>query len=486
MNFWPELSLPVQQGFQVLNGVLLLLVVCHQLAPHWRQRLTGERWGGCAQSDPVADLLHHPARAPFVLLAWGGCAIALICDWHPVLAACVNVLFCRYYFVSMRWRSVGRGFGAPGFMTYWLGLAVLLLALTRQYAADIQPLALLWLQVDLALIIFSSGFYKLRSGYRQGEGMDYGLVNPMWSYWPGFYRRLPANHWGFRFLNHSAWASQIASSVLMLIPATRWLGGLAEIITYIFIATQIRLGWLAEQMIVCGLLFFTFGSPAGDWLAGHAHLPGNFGGAGSAPGWLRLTLELFLYLQLVLTPLCHAGLFYNFYGRRRLPAPWQHLLDRYANFFGVIVWRVFSVDHLNFHVNVYRAPLTGHGRSLLSQWQDWRDWRFWHVGEAIIMTSLFTTLKYYPSDDALFRERVLRSSRTLPCPEGQELIFEYIAIQKLPAAYRDRIVCQYHVNPRSGSIRNEIIDPGFSPKSAHATSSLPEGARPGSYAPRAT
>ncbi len=334
MNFWPELSLPVQHAFQFLNGVLLLLVVGHQLAPHWRRLLTGERWGGCAQSDPVADLLHRPARAPAVLLVWAACAVALILDWHTTLAAFVNVLLCRYYFVAMRWRGVGRGFGAPGFMTYWLGVAVFLLALTRRHAPGAHSLAVLWLQVDLALIIFSSGVYKLRSGYRQGEGMDYGLVNPMWSYWPEFYRRLPPTHWIFRFLNHSAWTSQLASSLLMLIPATRWLGGLAEIITYIFIATQIRLGWLAEQMIVCGLLFFTIGSPVGVWLgtplaAGAAVLACH---SGSRPAGSTFTLQPCLWLLLALTPLCHAGLFYNFYGRRRLPVVLQHSLEAYANF----------------------------------------------------------------------------------------------------------------------------------------------------------
>jgi hypothetical protein len=487
MNFWPELSLPVQHAFQSLNGALLLLVLGHQLAPHWQRLLTGERWGGCAQSDPVADLLHRPAVAPVVLFVWAGCAVALVCDSHPVFAALVNVLLCRYYFVAMRWRGVGRGFGAPGFMTYWLGLAVLLLALTRRHTPGLQPLAVLWLQLDLALIIFSSGVYKLRSGYFQGEGMDYGLVNPMWSYWPDAYRRLPSTHGIFRFFNHSAWTSQLASAILMVIPATRWLGGLSEIITYVFIATQIRLGWLAEQMIVGGLLFFTLGSPIGVWWDAHWAVPDLFGhSSGPAPGWLGFSLQAYLWLQLVLTPLCHAGLFFNFYGRRRLPAPLQRGLDAYANFFGVIIWRVFSVDHLNFHVNIYRTAGPQAERVRLSQWRNPRDLRFWHVGEAIIVTSLFTTLKYYPSNDAIFCDRLLRYARTLPCPVNDELIFEYVSIQKLAASYIDRVVCCYHVNPRSGAVRCVVVDPHFSPKSAHAASPLHEASRPGSYAPKAT
>ena len=105
MNFWPEIGLPVQHAFQFFYSVLLLLVLAHQLAPHWRRFLVGERWGGYAQSGALADALHRPALAPLVLLVWAGCAVALLCDWHPVFAGFGNVLLCRYYFVAMRWRG---------------------------------------------------------------------------------------------------------------------------------------------------------------------------------------------------------------------------------------------------------------------------------------------------------------------------------------------------------------------------------------------
>ncbi len=484
MNFWPELSLPVQHAFQSINGMLLLLVLGHQLAPHWRRLLTSDRWGGSAQSGFVTDLLHRPALAPMILVSWAGCAVALICDWQSILASAINVALCRYYFVAMRWRGVGRGYGAPGFMTYWLSVAVLLLAVARLHAPSVQPLAIFWLQVDLALIIFSSGIYKLRSGYRLGEGMDYGLVNPMWSYWPDFFRKLPTSHPVFRFLNQSAWISQLVSTVLMLLPVTRWLGGLAEMATYLFIATQIRLGWLAEQMMLTGLLFFTVGSPAGRWWDAHWSVPGQFTGAShGASAILVISLQTLLWLQLILTPLCHAGLFFNYYGRRRLPAPLQRLLDAYANFFGIIIWRVFSVDHLNFHVNVHHAAPAGGTRILLSKWSAPGDLRFWHVGEAITVTSLFTTLKYYPADSALFRDRVFRYAQTLSCPAGHDLIFSYHAIRKVDGRYADRLVCEYHVNPRAKTMRIIALEEDFSAAAAHGTSPLHPGTRPGSYAP---
>ena len=490
MNFWPELSPAVQHAFQVFYGGLLGLVIVHQLAPHWRRYLVSDRWGGYAQSSTFVDPLHRPTLAPLVLIGWAGCAIALICNWYPVIAALANVLLCRYYFVAMRWRGVLRGFGAPGFMSYWFGMAVLLLAFTRRHAPTLQPLALLYLQTDIALIIFSAAFHKFRSGYRQGEGMDYGLVNPMWGYWPGFFRRLPTAHKIYRFLNWSAWVSQFASAALMLIPVTRWIGGLAETITYLFIATQIRLGWLAEQMMLIGLLFLTVGSPPGRWWDTHWPVPEAFALNGPAlPGGLILLVGIFLWLQLVLTVLCHAGLFYNFYGRRNLPPLLQRALEAYANFFGIIIWRVFSVDHLNFYVNIYSASantLSTAGMALLSGWKTPLNLRFWHVGEAITVTSLFTTLKYYPSNEAIFRERILRYSRTLPCPPDREIVFEYVSIKKTAGQYEDCPVCHYYVNPRTGDVRAQVIDPTYSPKSCHFTSPLHETAHPGTYAPKLT
>jgi hypothetical protein len=320
--------------------------------------------------------------------------------------------------------------------------------------------------------------------------MDYGLVNPMWGYWPGLFRRLPAAHGIFRFLNWSAWTSQLAGAALMLIPATRWLGGLTEVITYLFIATQIRLGWLAEQMMLIGLLFCTTGSPAGNWWAAHWPLPESFRATSSpASAELILSARMFLWLHLVFTGLCHAGLFYNFYGRRRLPSPFQRALEAYANFFGIIVWRVFSVDHLNFYVNIYHAPTSAGPateRTLLSKWLDPLNLRFWHVGEAITVTSLFTTLKYYPSNDAIFCDRVLRYARTLPCPKDHELVFEYVSIKKIAGRYEDRVICRYHVNPRADDLRTEVVDPAGSPKAAHGTSPLHETAHPGTYAPKIT
>ena len=102
----------------------------------------------------------------------------------------------------------------------------------------------------------------------------------------------------------------------------------------------------------------------------------------------------------------------------------QRALERYTNFFGIILWRVFSVDIINFFV---RQSRRGSGQDValpsLGSWP-----RYNHVGEMICLASLFTTLKYYPSNNQIFRERVLRYARTVPRDPGERVVFEYVSV----------------------------------------------------------
>src|SRR4030095_3115354 len=128
----------------------------------------------------------------------------LITGRGVVPAALVNFLLCHYFFVQMRWKGVLRGMGAPGFIAYWLGAAVLLIEYTRRFAPDLLGLGLLVLQVDFAFIMLSAGAYKFSAGYRQNDGMEFGLVNPEWGYWTRFWGRRRPSGWWFRLFNELA------------------------------------------------------------------------------------------------------------------------------------------------------------------------------------------------------------------------------------------------------------------------------------------
>ena len=125
-GFYPQLSFLAQVFFRTVYGILLFghLVL---LLPHARRFFMSERWRGYAQSSWDVDALQNPIPHPLVMIAWFGCAVALIFGRWTVVAALINLLLCRYFFVHMRWKGVLRGMGAPGFMTYWLSAAVFLL-----------------------------------------------------------------------------------------------------------------------------------------------------------------------------------------------------------------------------------------------------------------------------------------------------------------------------------------------------------------------
>ncbi len=482
--FAPDLSASAQIFIRTAYGLLLLGTLLIAL-PHGRRFFATERWGGYAVSTPQTDRLQNPTVYPILMAAWATCGILLILGVWSIGAALGSLLLCRYFFIQMRWKGVLRGMGAPGFLTYWLGGAVFLLEVTAHYAPAARPLTLLVLQADFALIILSAGIYKLSAGYPRNEGMEFGLVNPQWGYWWRWWRLLPPSHWLFRMLNHLAWSTEIAAAFCMLLPATRVWGGLLLIVSFAFIATQIRLGFLCEMVMVCAVLYFPASSVPDAWI--RLVVPG----AGDPPlltstglPVVTLLLTAVLGVYMLFLPFAHGGLYYNFYARRRLPGLWQRALDIYTNFFGMILWRVFSVDLINFFIRIWREGREG-GRTLVSDY-GWRDGlRYCHVGESIAVTCLFTTLKYYPSNSPLFLERLVRYARTVPCPADSVLVFEYVSIRKMNDQFAFVPVAEYRVQSGTGLVTERILDPEISVRAAHPVSPVHEGARPGSYAPLA-
>lgn len=486
--FTPQLSVEVQAAIRVLHGCLMFITLVMVL-PQARRFFISEKWGGYGQSAADVNCIQNPVVMPVVYATWLACALGLITNTFPVAAAFISLVFARYFFVSMRWKGCLRGFGAPGFMTYWLCLAVFLLESTLHYAPKMRPLAILVTQADFAFIMLSAGLYKFTAGYARNNGMEYGMVNPQWGYWWTFFQKLSPQNPFFAFNNFLAWSVEIAAAILMLIPETRFIGGSLILLSFIYIFTQIRLGVLCEVVITCCLLFFHPGS-LGEKIV---TLVGKALGADAAPALSAFpTTEISAYsiaigaamgTYLLLLPLCHASLFYNFYGKKALPGFLQTALEKYTNFFGIIIWRVFSADHTNFYPVVYRLEENGQ-RVLISNWG--KGLRYNNVGESIVLTCLFTTLKYYASNQDLFNERLLRYTRTLPKSQEKSAVapvfeFEYRSIKKLEDRFEPVPVARYIVKPETKEVIEEMLDKDFSTRASSPDSPIKEGVRPGSY-----
>ncbi len=478
---FPELSASAQAFIRSGYGLLMAATIA-QAVPEARRFFVSERWGGYAESTPAVDAIQNPLVMPLVLSVWMASALAVMVGWMTPWAALLNLVFCRYFFVHMRWKGVLRGMGAPGFMSYWLGFVVFLLEVTAHHAPQVRSLVLLVAQVDFAFIMLSAGIYKATAGYCRNEGMEFGLCNPMWGRWPLIYKAWRPSSPTLWTLNQLAWATEVVGALLILYPPTRELGGGLIALSFVYVLTQIRLGFLCEKVILGGLLCVQAGSMVDRWIAmvtGPVTAPSLAAGA-EAWGWPGLLVVL-LWGYLALLPLAHAGLFYNFYARRALPGVLQRALERYTNTFGIIIWRVFSVDLVNFFIRMYRQPKGGGARIPYPPLASWP--RFNHVGEMICVTSLFTTLKYYSSNEALFHKRLLRYAKTFHRDAGDLVIFEYVRVAKRRTHFDWVPVLEFHADVDRGTVAEHQLDPAFSARVAAAVSPVHEGAVPGSYVP---
>lgn len=468
---------------RVAYGSLLLLTLL-SLLPSARRFFISEQWRGYSEATRRNNLLQNPIASAFIIALWVSCALCLLQGVFVLPAAAVNVVICHYFCIGMRWQSISRGLGAPGFMSFWLGLALFVMELTMNYAPRVASLALLTFQVDFALIMLSAGLYKMKAGYAHNEGMEYGMVNPQWGYWSNFFKDnfSPTNPI-FKILNHLAWSLEVIGAILMVVPSTRLLGALVILVSFAFIATQIRLGVLCEVVMVCCFLFATTRSIVDRFLV--ATMPPNPVAQSIGLPGLELVLGSLLFAYLILTPLAHGGLFYNLFRKKPLPGVLQGLLERYTNTFGIIIWRVFSADLTNFFIRIYchhqDAPFTA--GDLVIRWGWNGNWRFNHVCESITLTSLFTTRKYHPDNLLMFHSRLVRYARTLSCPQDSVLTFEYVAIKKTQERFVYEPKTLFAVNPATGVVVETAIDESFSVAAPHAHSPVSAGARPGSYVP---
>jgi hypothetical protein len=482
MSLYPAAS-PALLAFVRMAYAALQLLTLVAALPQAARYFRTERWGGYTQSTRWTNAFQNPIASAALMTAWFAAVLCLLTGVFVVPAAAVNLALCHYLFIRMRWRGVLRGMGAPGFIAYWLAAAVFLLELTSRHAPQVRGLALLTLQIDFALIMLSAGLYKLLAGYRSGYGMELGMANPEWGYWWTRWKQWPPSHPLFRFLDEMAWGTEVAAGLLMLVPQTRWLGALAILLSFVFIATQIRLGWLCEMVIVCTLVFVPAGSAVDRMLS--AWMPtSQLASAGVAlPAALTALLAAALWVYIALLPFARAGMFYNQLAHRALPAPLQRALDAFANAFGLILWRVFSADVTNFFVRIWSEDDDGR-RTLVSDYDGFPGFRrFRQVGECIAITSIFTTRRYYPSNRPLFTDRLLRYARTIPRPAGSILVFEWVDV--VPRADRfDHIpVAEYRVDVTAATIEDVALADRGSVTDPPAASPMHEGARPGSYAP---
>lgn len=345
-----------------------------------------------------------------------------------MLFAAYNFMLCRTYFVKLRWNCLNRGFGATGFLMNWLAMAVLLSEVTALpgISRSTQDAALYFIRADFALIMLSAGAYKLFSGYFKGEGMEYALVNPMWSNLSGVYSRLSPKNKMFPFLNHNTWFWEVAAGFLMLIPMSMPTGSVLIALSFIFVAVHFRLNFLPGLIFTCCLFYLC---PWTDKISASGGLA-EFNV--TVPVFIDKFLSVCIPAGLAVVVASHLCLWINFLRRGNGSSGIVNWFNRYANHAGIIIWRVFTADISNFIVNIYSESGAGH-RKLLSEYGKALNLfgsRYSNTIESVTLACIFNTLKYQPSAVELLDKKIRMYSESVSGESSSKIVFQVSRIHK--------------------------------------------------------
>jgi hypothetical protein len=185
--------------------------------------------------------------------------------------------------------------------------------------------------------------------------------------------------------------------------------------------------------------------------------------------------------------------YFNLLKKKKVWSPLQKIADGFGQIWPVILWRVFTADITNFFVRIRRLgdpegvwlvheeTTYRYGRKT---WKNPRNkLRFLHVTESVALASVFTQLKYYPSDPGRFRERILAYAASLPDSTPSDGIWEFhlMQIEKGAEGFHFQPTRIYRVEVASQRVEETWRRPDDRFAEAHEGSSMTRSAQPGVY-----
>ena len=306
--------------------------------------------------------------------------------WATMAFATYVVCASRIFFVATRYESLGRGNGAPGFMSYWstfYGLGFVI----SQHIESLLPYVIVTLAVDLFLIFLSAGIFKYFNGYASGQGIEFGLVNPVWSIWYKRWIKIPPNSLIFSFLNVFSIISELGISLFLLHPKTWWLSSCLLILMFIFLMSCIRLGTLPITMIIIGGTLFL-----GQKILLEGHHQKNDA---------ALSMSLLYILLLIMSYIWT----WSFNKKVQLPFFLSKLTRWSYGLTGAIIWSVFTVKITS---NYFECNQEIKRKSSLRTF-DFAKLTSPDLGvhSGITLATLRTFLDYFPNDNEAWEHRCL-------------------------------------------------------------------------------
>ena len=111
--------------------------------------------------------------------------------------------------------------------------------------------------------------------------------------------------------------------------------------------------------------------------------------------------------------------------------------------------------------------------------------RYIHVCEFVCFVSIFTTVKYFPSNSPLFTHKLWRYARTLPCPKNHLVVFQWVDLKKTAEKFEDVASKEFLLDLDTAEMTVVNLEDGSSETDKLRFSELVEGGSVGSYAPAA-
>lgn len=327
-----------------------------------------------------------------------------------IFISLLQTIFAYYFVIKTRHSHIFRGFGAPGHFQFILCFSNSIFAISSMVSKNLVANMADIFVIELGIIFIVSGFYKFFSGYRKWRGIEVGLYNPLWSYYPRFWIQLRQKKKLIPIVNFFSVWGEILGGLLLLHPTYNVYGALIISIMFIFVMLNVRLGSLVPTIIV------TVFAP----LISTNYSPIEFIFEYQVP------LENFLvysgYIIIIINSINYLILNFNFYSRKKLSRNYiQNLSDFWTRATGQCLWRVFTSDITSIHIAIDNQKnvdfLSNYERKVFS--------RKSCVLESITLVSIFTSLKYSEGEQE-FKKRLEKYASSHEILDGLTINVNYI------------------------------------------------------------
>lgn len=182
--------------------------------------------------------------------------VLLFFNIYPLLTSFILTLSLRYCYITNYIKRLLQGAGAVGHICYFISVYLFLFELGK--AVDPELLSEFFHEVfafEIGLLMVMAGLYKGFLGYMRNEGVEYGLVNPMWGKFYKFFKEVPPNSWIYQVNNWIAFLGEALTGLLFFIPESRILGVVLLFGIFLFILATIKVGVLPLMMMGSMILY---------------------------------------------------------------------------------------------------------------------------------------------------------------------------------------------------------------------------------------